>query len=46
MLFDKNLRNAKNQLEIEELLKRYAFPKYDPLYVCLATRNDFKKERQ
>jgi len=46
MLFDKNLGTAKNQSELEELLKKYVPPTYDPLYVCLATRDDFKKERQ
>src|SRR5260370_7646800 len=46
MLFDKNLGTAKNQSELEELLKKYVPPTYDPLYVCLGTRDDFKKERQ
>ncbi len=46
MLFDKNLGIAKNQSELEELFKKYGPPTYDPLYVCLATRDDFKKERQ
>ncbi len=46
MLFDKSLGSVKNQAELEELLKKYAPPTYDPLYVCLATRIDFKKERR
>jgi hypothetical protein len=45
MLFDNNLGTAKNQSELEELLKKHV-PTYDPLYVCLATRDDFKKDRQ
>jgi len=44
MLFDKNLGTAKNQLELEELLKKYVPPTYDPLYVCLATKDDFKRK--
>lgn len=46
MLFDRNLGTAKNQSELEESLKKYVPPTYDPLYVCLATRDDFQKERQ
>jgi hypothetical protein len=46
MMFNTNLGTAKNQSDLEELLHEYAPPAYDPLYVCLATRDDFKKERQ
>jgi len=46
MLFDKNLGTAKKQSELEELLQKHMPPTYDPLYVCLATRVDFEKERQ
>jgi hypothetical protein len=46
MLFDISLGSAKNQSELEELLRTYVPPTYDPLYVCLATRDDFNKERQ
>jgi hypothetical protein len=46
MLFDKNSGAAKNQSELEELLKKDVPPTYDPLYVCLATRDDFNQERQ
>ena len=47
MLFDndKSLGTAKNQSELDELLKRYT-PPYDPLYICLSTRFDLEKQRQ
>ncbi len=46
MLFDRRLGIAKNQVDLEELLKQYPPPEYDPLYVCLATRVDFEEKRQ
>jgi hypothetical protein len=52
---DRNIKSVKNQAELDELLKQVnlekqqkqgPLSKYDPLYVCLASRVDFEKERQ